>query len=182
MSVSLTSSIFLYCTPIPAAPTGPAATSTRPAPAPTVTTEYTEQYIYIATAVCPTCPTPVWAATWTIIETCVGDPSTWTRPPLPPNFVTSTVVCDRCATRTQVVTCPLPTDERTAAGVDIQGDGVTASPATTNAAVTSAPAETASTRPPDATAAAPASARVGKRGLWLCCVLGVTLLTGQGWV
>ncbi|ROV92717.1 hypothetical protein VSDG_06620 [Cytospora chrysosperma] len=128
----LTSDVFLSCTPTAVAvgATILAGTLQRPAPAATFTTEYS----FTAPAACPTAE---WTATYTIREVCTGDPATWTRPPVPPNFVKTVVTCDVCAHKTQTITCPVELAVQTGP-VRIHGDGVTATPALAAATATAA--------------------------------------------
>lgn len=128
----LTSDVFLSCTPAAVAvgATILAGTSQRPAPAATFTTNYS----FTGPAACPTAE---WTATYTIREVCTGDPATWTRPPVPPNFVKTVVTCDVCAHKTQTITCPVELAVQTGP-VRIHGDGVTATPALAAAMATAA--------------------------------------------
>ncbi|KAH8887448.1 hypothetical protein GQ53DRAFT_294369 [Thozetella sp. PMI_491] len=87
---ALTSSSFLVC----ATP----ATVTN-----TVTSVFTKTYCVTLPAACPTSS---WLATYTVAEVCTGNPADWTTPACPSNFVVSTVACDACQNKQQVITCP----------------------------------------------------------------------------
>lgn len=114
MSVSVfptTTTSFLVCTPAP-------VTSS-------VTSTFTETYTVTYPAACPTSE---WMATYTVTEICTGLPGLWTTPACPPNFYTTTVVCDICEHPTQVITCPnaLATAQPGAPGViGVGGNGIT---------------------------------------------------------
>ncbi|KAI2463121.1 hypothetical protein F4781DRAFT_145360 [Annulohypoxylon bovei var. microspora] len=97
---------------------------------------YTTVYETILPAACETSQ---WMATYTITETCVGKPTDYVTPTMPPGFVVTTVACHACKPATEIeITCPgaqptgtwMPT-------VSITGNGVTA---TITAYPTSAPA------------------------------------------
>ncbi|RYO89798.1 hypothetical protein DL764_008536 [Monosporascus ibericus] len=92
MSYSLTSSVFLSCVPAPMTET---VTGT--------TTEFTTVYETVLQAACPT---GQWWPTYTITETCTGDPAVWTPNTIPPGFVVSTVKCPVCEPTDVVITCP----------------------------------------------------------------------------
>ncbi|KAK1770465.1 hypothetical protein QBC33DRAFT_528099 [Phialemonium atrogriseum] len=107
-AVTLTSS-FLECTPLPT------TTVTN-----TVTSTFTTTYCVTLPAACPTSE---WIATYTLLEICTGERDHWTPPAIPPNFGTTTVFCDVCHEKTQVITCPnaaAPTGPTV-----IGGDGIT---------------------------------------------------------
>lgn len=110
MSVSLftTTSSFLVCTP---------AISTS-----SVTTTFTETYTLTLPAACPTSE---WLATYTVTEVCTGVPALWTTPSCPPNFYTTTVVCDVCEHPTQVITCPNAGATGVPQVIGVEGNGVT---------------------------------------------------------
>ncbi|KAJ4389175.1 hypothetical protein N0V93_006638 [Gnomoniopsis smithogilvyi] len=95
--------------------------STTTAPAPVFTTEYyfTAQAADISSA---------WLATYTIQEICTGEQESWTQPSIPPDFTSSVVTCNACATPTMTITCPINSEAQTG-WVSIWGDGVTATPA-----------------------------------------------------
>ncbi|KAI1823145.1 hypothetical protein F4861DRAFT_343538 [Xylaria intraflava] len=73
------------------------------------------------------CETSSWLATYTITETCAGNPANHVTPTIPPGFVVTTVTCGSCAKTEIEITCPgthptgigMPT-------VHIEGNGVTA--------------------------------------------------------
>ncbi|RYP69091.1 hypothetical protein DL771_006322 [Monosporascus sp. 5C6A] len=91
-SYSLTSSLFLSCVPAPMTET---VTGT--------TTEFTTVYETVLQAACSTSQ---WWPTYTITETCTGNPAVWTPNTIPPGFVVSTVKCPVCEPTDVVITCP----------------------------------------------------------------------------
>lgn len=101
------------------------------APVPTFTTEY----YFTAQAADATSE---WLATYTIQEVCTGDPATWTPRATPPNFITTVVTCDACATPTQTITCPAGAADQTGS-VSIWGSGVTATATATPLAAVPGP-------------------------------------------
>ncbi|KAL1868142.1 hypothetical protein VTK73DRAFT_3833 [Phialemonium thermophilum] len=107
---------------------------------PTATTGLATKTVTYTTTYCVTlpaaCPTSEWLATYTVVEVCTGNPATYTPPAVPPNFVVTTVTCEPCAEKTQVITAPpaTPTGPATVIG----GNGVT---------VTVAPQPPASAQP-----------------------------------
>jgi hypothetical protein len=133
---SLLTAEFLECTPYTSVPTS---------------TVFVTSYCVTLPAACPTSE---WLATYTITTTCTGDQAAWTAPAVPPEFQTTTVVCDVCAQKTQVITCP----NAAATDVAVGGNGVTVTVAPTPAdngpavpANTGAPAVTGGiNRPPPA--------------------------------
>ncbi|KAL1881816.1 hypothetical protein Daus18300_000869 [Diaporthe australafricana] len=127
----LTSSVFLYCTPTMAPTTG-LVTETVTA---TVTSTFTKVYTWTAPAACPT---GEWLATYTIKEICTGDPKTWTQPAIPPNFIKTVVTCNVCDKKTKTITCPVEKAAQTG-DVTIQGNGITATPASVPAQATGGP-------------------------------------------
>ncbi|RYP32176.1 hypothetical protein DL767_005332 [Monosporascus sp. MG133] len=92
VSYSLTSSLFLSCVPAPMTET---VTGT--------TTEFTTVYETVLQAACST---GQWWPTYTITETCTGNPAVWTPNTIPPGFVVSTVKCPVCEPTDVVITCP----------------------------------------------------------------------------
>ncbi|KAJ0117194.1 hypothetical protein J7T55_003611 [Diaporthe amygdali] len=126
----LTSSVFLYCEPTVPPVTG-FITETATVTA-TVTSTFTEIWEFTAWAAGPT---GEWPATYTIEEICTGDPDTWTRPAIPPNFIKTVVTCGVCDRKTQTITCPVEKAAQTG-DVTIQGNGVTATPASVPAQAT----------------------------------------------
>lgn len=102
---------------------GPApSASLTAAPVPSV---FTTQYYFTAQAADATSD---WLATYTIQEVCTGDPASWRQPSTPPNFLTTVVTCESCATPLQTITCPADAADQTGS-VSIWGNGVTATPA-----------------------------------------------------
>ncbi|KAI0157849.1 hypothetical protein GGR57DRAFT_58339 [Xylariaceae sp. FL1272] len=104
-SLSITSSAFLYCPPV-------------------TQTLFTTVYETVLVAACET---GSWEATYTITETCAGNPSDYVTPTIPPGFVVTTVSCSVCEEEEIEITCPgaqptgmgMPT-------VEVAGNGVTA--------------------------------------------------------
>lgn len=74
-----------------------------------------------------------WMATYTVSASCPDECSRHHNPGapnfIPPNFVVTTVACDVCAVRQQVITCP---NALGVAPVTIQGDGITATAVVTD--------------------------------------------------
>ncbi|KAJ9143802.1 hypothetical protein NKR23_g6313 [Pleurostoma richardsiae] len=118
---AVTTSAFYSCQPYGNATFCPATATATVTQTVAFTTEY---YVTFLAA----CPTASWWATYTIEETCTGNPATWTPPVIPPSFTTTEVVCDVCAEKTQTITCPAVTASATAttpATVTVHGNGVT---------------------------------------------------------
>ncbi|KAI3396465.1 hypothetical protein diail_12185 [Diaporthe ilicicola] len=128
----LTSGVFLYCQPTMSPSLG-LLTETVTATA-NVTSTFTQVWEWTAPAACPT---KEWLATYTITEICTGDPEVWTQPAIPPNFIKTVVTCDVCKHKTQTITCPVPAAAQTG-DVTIQGNGITATPASVPAQATDA--------------------------------------------
>ncbi len=70
------------------------------------TTVYTAAFVQI----CPiavTCPLGTSTQTFTITETCTGNPNDFTQPAIPPHFTTELQVCEACEGKpTLTITCP----------------------------------------------------------------------------
>ncbi|KAI1498476.1 hypothetical protein F5X99DRAFT_393293 [Biscogniauxia marginata] len=110
-------SAFLYCTSAPA-----------------TQTFYTTVYETVLPAACETSQ---WMATYTITETCAGNPADYVTAVVPPGFVVTTVSCPACNPNEIEITCPGA--QPTGMGmqtVAIGGNGVTA---TITASPTAAP-------------------------------------------
>ncbi|KAI1432648.1 hypothetical protein GGR50DRAFT_580441 [Xylaria sp. CBS 124048] len=75
------------------------------------------------TVLAAACETSSWMATYTITETCQGEPSDYVTPTMPPGFVVTTVSCAVCAETEIEITCPCAEPTK---GVHIEGNGVTA--------------------------------------------------------
>ncbi|KAI1259339.1 hypothetical protein F5Y18DRAFT_433379 [Xylariaceae sp. FL1019] len=105
MSLNITSSAFLYCPPV-------------------TQTLFTTVYETVLVAACET---GSWTATYTLTETCAGNPSDYVTPTIPPGFVVTTVSCSVCEEEEIEITCPgaQPTGMGMST-VEIQGNGVTA--------------------------------------------------------
>ncbi|KAI1630643.1 hypothetical protein F4809DRAFT_256556 [Biscogniauxia mediterranea] len=110
-------SAFLYCT-------SPPATQTF----------YTTIYETVLPAACETSQ---WMATYTITETCAGNPADYVTAVVPPGFVVTTVSCPSCNPNEIEITCPGA--QPTGMGkptVAIGGNGVTATITATPIAAT----------------------------------------------
>jgi len=114
--MSLLTAEFLECTPYTSVPTS---------------TVFVTSYCVTLPAACPTSE---WIATYTVTTTCTGDKAHWTAPAVPPEFEVTTVVCDVCAHKTQVITCP----NAEATNVVVAGNGVTVTVAPTPGAANTA--------------------------------------------
>ncbi|KAI3323306.1 hypothetical protein HD806DRAFT_108129 [Xylariaceae sp. AK1471] len=103
--INVTSSAFLYCPPV-------------------TQTLFTTVYETVLPAACET---GSWLATYTVTETCPGNPANYVTPTIPPGFVVTTVSCGVCAEKEIEITCPgaQPTGMGMAT-VQIGGNGVTA--------------------------------------------------------
>ncbi|KAI0883328.1 uncharacterized protein GGS22DRAFT_168432 [Annulohypoxylon maeteangense] len=87
--------------------------------------QYTTVYETILPAACETSQ---WLATYTITETCIGKPTDYVTPTMPPGFVVTTVACHACKPATEIeITCPGAQPTGTwVPTVSITGNGVTA--------------------------------------------------------
>ncbi|KAI1214512.1 uncharacterized protein F4807DRAFT_354 [Annulohypoxylon truncatum] len=87
--------------------------------------QYTTVYETILPAACETSQ---WLATYTITETCMGKPTDYVTPTMPPGFVVTTVACHACKPTTEIeITCPGAQPTGTwVPTVSINGNGVTA--------------------------------------------------------
>ncbi|KAI0471135.1 hypothetical protein GGR56DRAFT_668030 [Xylariaceae sp. FL0804] len=107
------------------------------------------------------CETGTWLATYTVTETCTGNPAEYTAPAMPPGFVVTTVSCGACQPATEIeITCPgaQPT-EMGAPTYQVEGNGVTATiTATATASPAGAPAMGGGAPAAAPTATAPAAA------------------------
>ncbi|ETS79907.1 hypothetical protein PFICI_07436 [Pestalotiopsis fici W106-1] len=89
-----------------------------------IQTVWTTTYV---TELVAACPTSMWTATYTIEETCTGNPANYLPPPIPAGFVVTTVTCDSCGPSSEIViTCPGAQPTGVPPTVVIQGNGVTA--------------------------------------------------------
>ncbi|KAI1139064.1 hypothetical protein F5Y05DRAFT_412928 [Hypoxylon sp. FL0543] len=92
---------------------------------PVTQTHYTTVYETVLPAACETSS---WLATYTVTETCTGNPADYVTPIIPPGFVVTKVACHACKPTTEIeITCPGA--QPTGAGyptVSITGNGVTA--------------------------------------------------------
>ncbi|KAI0840312.1 hypothetical protein F5Y06DRAFT_254093 [Hypoxylon sp. FL0890] len=92
---------------------------------PVTQTHYTTVYETVLPAACETSS---WLATYTVTETCTGNPTDYVTPVIPPGFVVTKVACHACKPSTEIeITCPGA--QPTGAGyptVSITGNGVTA--------------------------------------------------------
>jgi hypothetical protein len=103
--LNVTSSAFLYCPPV---------TQTF------FTTVYETQLL-------AACETGSSLVTYTVTETCPGNPADYVTPTIPPGFVVTTVSCGVCAEKEIEITCPgaQPTGMGMTT-VQIGGNGITA--------------------------------------------------------
>ncbi|KAH9989039.1 hypothetical protein F4779DRAFT_266799 [Xylariaceae sp. FL0662B] len=90
---------------------------------PATQTLYTTIYEKILPAACETSS---WLATYTITETCAGNPAEYVTPTLPPGFVVTTVSCSVCDQKEIEITCPGAQPTGMPPTVAISGNGVTA--------------------------------------------------------
>ncbi|KAI0379844.1 hypothetical protein F5Y04DRAFT_107567 [Hypomontagnella monticulosa] len=113
---------FLSCTPPAMTRTLPPAVYTTLAPV--TQTMYTTVYETVLPAACETSQ---WMATYTVTETCAGNPADYVTSKIPPGFVVTTVSCAACQPTEIEITCPGA--QPTGAGmqyVSVTGNGVTA--------------------------------------------------------